>query len=79
MLVIQEYNYFKPYSDDTGLTLIDSMPYLTASIVTNPIQEIAFDLEPILIEPFDIYDEAINLVEKNDYRPLLGPDPTDEF
>jgi len=74
MFVIQEFSYFKPYEEDTGLTFTTSMHDLTAAI-SNPIEEMGIDIPLILSEP----EEAISIAEKNDYRPLLDSDPTDEF
>lgn len=78
MFVIQEFSYFKPYEEDTGLTITTSMPDLTATI-SNPIQEMGIDIPVILSEPTDFPEELISIAEKNDYRPLLDSDPTDEF
>lgn len=74
MFVIQEFSYFKPYEEDTGSTITTSMPDLTAAI-SNPIEEMGIDIPLILSEP----EEVISIAEKNDYRPLLDSDPTDEF
>ena len=75
MFVIQEFSYyFKPYEEDTGLTITTSMHDLTAAIC-NPIEEMGIDIPLILSEP----EEVISIAEKNDYRPLLDSDPTDEF
>ena len=78
MFIIQENSYFKPYEYDTGFT-IKSSPNLTATI-SNPIQEIEIDIPQILSESIVFSEkELIDVADKNDYRPLLDSDPTDEF
>lgn len=71
MFIIQENSYFKPYEYDTGFA-IKSNPNLTANIIDIP--------QMILSEPFVFSEEElIDITDKNDYRPLLDSDPTDEF
>lgn len=71
MFIIQENSYFKPYEYDTGFA-IKSSPNLTANIIDIP--------QMILSEPFVFSEEElIDMADKNDYRPLLDSDPTDEF
>jgi len=78
MYMIRESSYFKPYEDDTGFA-IDSSPNLTA-IISDLVQEIEIDIPRILSEPFVFSEEElIDMADKNDYRPLLDSDPTDEF
>ncbi len=73
MFVIEKYSYFKPYEDDTGFTLMNSLPYLTAGI-DKTIQEHGIEL-PFMSKEAEI----INETHKKDYRPLFDSDPTDVF
>lgn len=79
MFIIQENSYFKPYEYDTGFA-IKSSPNLTANI-SDPIHEIEIDIpQMILSEPIVFSEEElVDVADKNDYRPLLDSDPTDEF